>query len=319
MMNHVSAVDPFTAAHIVYDHGRLPRYLAKASLFRGRFMNFFMTSAGQIPVERLSAGAAGAFDAAVQAVRRGECVVVYPEGTITRDPDGWPMKGKSGAARIALETGCPVYPVGQWGAQRLLPAYSKRVHLFPRTTITMKVGEPVDLSDLAVLERTTTVVDQATERIMGAVTALVGEVRGETPPPERFDPRRAGVSEIGDPVLHAAERGLDERTSVTSAERHERGERERPRRRPRRRLVGDRVLGGARRRRQRRHHLGPPRGRGRGHQPAARELRLPARHASCRPRSRATHDVEEALSGADVVVLATPSQTLRDNLTSGRR
>ena len=48
----------------------------------------------------------------------GECVVVYPEGTITRDPRPWPMTGKSGAARIALETGCPVIPVGQWGAQR---------------------------------------------------------------------------------------------------------------------------------------------------------------------------------------------------------
>ena len=55
-------------------------------------------------------------------MRDGECVVVYPEGTLTRDPDLWPMTGKSGAARIALETGCPVIPVGQWGAQELLRA-----------------------------------------------------------------------------------------------------------------------------------------------------------------------------------------------------
>ena len=58
------------------------------------------------------------YDAAVAAVRKGECVVVYPEGTLTRDPAQWPMTGKSGAARIALETGCPVIPVGQWGPQR---------------------------------------------------------------------------------------------------------------------------------------------------------------------------------------------------------
>ena len=64
-----------------------------------------------------------AFDAAVEAVEDGECVGVYPEGTITRDPDGWPMRGKTGAARIALATGCPVIPIGQWGAQELLPAY----------------------------------------------------------------------------------------------------------------------------------------------------------------------------------------------------
>ena len=102
-------------------------------------------AAGQIPVERLSRNAVGAYDAAVAAVRDGECVVVYPEGTITRDPDLWPMVGKSGAARIALETGCPVIPVGQWGAQELLAPYAKKPNLFPRKRITMKVGDPVDL------------------------------------------------------------------------------------------------------------------------------------------------------------------------------
>ena len=89
----------------MYDHGRLPRYLAKAGLFKNKFLGFFLRSAGQIPVDRRRKNAAGAFDAAVAAVRDGECVVVYPEGTITRDPDLWPMVGKSGAARIALATG----------------------------------------------------------------------------------------------------------------------------------------------------------------------------------------------------------------------
>ena len=82
------------------------------------------------------------------AVQAGKCVVVYPEGTITRDPDLWPMVGKSGAARIALATGAPVVPIGQWGAQQLLAPYAKRPDLFPRKLITMKVGDPVDLSDL---------------------------------------------------------------------------------------------------------------------------------------------------------------------------
>ena len=91
-------------------------------MFRNKALGGFLRAAGQIPVERLSANAAGAYDAAVAAVRAGECVVVYPEGTLTRDPDLWPMVGKSGAARIALETGCPVIPVGQWGAHDLLRA-----------------------------------------------------------------------------------------------------------------------------------------------------------------------------------------------------
>ena len=199
VLNHVSYVDPLTAAHIVYDHGRLPRYLAKSSLFKNKGLAFFLTAAGQIPVERLSRNAAGAFDAAVAAVNAGECVVVYPEGTITRDPDGWPMTGKSGAARIALATGCPVIPVGQWGAQQLLAPYAKRPRLFPRSRITMKVGEPVDLADLAGRPQTPEVIHEATDRIMSAITALVEDVRGEKAPAERFDPRRAGVREIGNP------------------------------------------------------------------------------------------------------------------------
>ena len=199
VFNHISEVDPLTAAHVMYDHGRLPRYLAKANLFKNRFLGFFLTSAGQIPVERLSKNAAGAFDAAVAAVDRGELVVVYPEGTITRDPDLWPMVGKSGAARIALETRCPVVPVGQWGAQELLAPYARKPDLFPRKTITMKVGDPVDLSDLYDRDRTTAVVTEATHRIMVALTHLVAEVRGEAAPPEVFDPRKAGVAEIGNP------------------------------------------------------------------------------------------------------------------------
>ena len=204
-LNHLSHVDPLTAAHLVYDHGRLPRYLAKSGLFKNKVLGYFMRSAGQIPVERMSRNAAGAFAAAVQAVRDGECVVVYPEGTITRDPDQWPMVGKSGAARIALETGCPVIPVGQWGAQELLPAYSKKPDLYPRKRIVMKVGDPVDLGDLAAGEVTARAVAEATDRIMAAITALVEDVRQAEAPPERFDPRKAGVSEIGNPFKKQGE------------------------------------------------------------------------------------------------------------------
>lgn len=199
VMNHISHADPLTAAHIVYDHGRIPRYLAKSGLFRNRAFAFFMRAAGQIPVERLSSNAVGAFDAAVLAVKNGECVVVYPEGTITRDPAGWPMTGKSGAARIALATGCPVIPIGQWGAQELLAPYAKKPDLFPRKPITMRVGDPVDLADLVAREHTVEVVSQATERIMDAIVVLVEQIRGMPAPAERFDMRKAGVRETGDP------------------------------------------------------------------------------------------------------------------------
>lgn len=190
VVNHISEVDPLTVAHLVWDHGRIPRYLAKDGLFRNKFLGFFLRSAGQIPVFRETRAAVGAFDAAVAAVNAGKCVVVYPEGTITRDPDLWPMVGKSGAARIALATDRPVIPVAQWGAQDLLAPYSKKPSLFPRKLITMKVGDPVDIEDLGD-DLSPANVGVATERIMDALTALVEEVRGETAPAVRFDPRKA--------------------------------------------------------------------------------------------------------------------------------
>jgi 1-acyl-sn-glycerol-3-phosphate acyltransferase len=199
VVNHMSHVDPLLTALFVYDHGRIPRYLAKSGLFKNKLLASFLTAAGQIPVERLSRTAIGAYDAAVGAVRAGECVIVYPEGTLTRDPHLWPMTGKSGAARIALETGCPVIPVGHWGVQEILAPYSSRPHLFPPQHVTMKAGDPVDLGDLLGKTRSTEAINAATARIMAALTAIVEDLRGETAPTERFDPRQKGVQQIGNP------------------------------------------------------------------------------------------------------------------------
>lgn len=196
-LNHISHVDPLTAAHMVWDYGRESRYLAKAGLFKNKRFGDFLRAAGQIPVDR-SAGA-GAFKEAVAAVNAGEIVVVYVEGSITKDPGGWPMVGKSGAARIALETGAPVLPVGQWGAQELLPAYAKKPNLKGRKTITMRVGDPVLLDDLRAQGATPETVQEATDRIMAAIVGLVEEIRGEKAPVERFDPRQHGINRTGNP------------------------------------------------------------------------------------------------------------------------
>jgi 1-acyl-sn-glycerol-3-phosphate acyltransferase len=212
-MNHVSHIDPLTLGWLLYEHGRLVRYLAKDALFETPVVKHIVRDAKQIPVSRLTTDAAKAFEAACAAVRDGECVGVYPEGTITKDPEGWPMRGKTGAARIALETGCPVIPIGQWGAQEILPAYSLRYHAIPRRTARYKVGDPVDLADLIGGPITNEVLHEATERIMAAITDLVAELRGETPPSVRFDPRAAGVKPIGNPrknEAHKNETGKDD-------------------------------------------------------------------------------------------------------------
>ncbi len=197
--NHISHLDPLTFAHFAYYHGRLPRFLAKAELFDAPVVGPIVRNARQIPVYRLSTDASRAFDAAVQSVRDGECVVVYPEGTITRDPDLWPMVGKTGAARIALSTDAPVIPVAQWGAQEILAPYGKKPRIFPLKTIRVKAGDPVDLDDLRDLPLTPEVLHQATGRIMDDVTRLLEDLRNDHAPATRFDPRAAGVREIGNP------------------------------------------------------------------------------------------------------------------------
>jgi len=198
-VNHVSEFDPLPFAHFVYDHGRIPRFLGKAEIFKVPIAGRILTSAGQIPVYRLSSDAQQAFSAAVAAVEKGECVVMYPEGTISRDPGLWPMTGKSGAARIALSTGCPVIPCAQWGPQEILAPYARRPHLLPRKVMRIRAGAPVDLADLVADELTPQLLGVATERIMAAITGLLEEIRGEAAPPERFDSRTAGVAEIGNP------------------------------------------------------------------------------------------------------------------------
>ena len=197
--NHVSHADPLTFAHFVYGNGRLPRFLAKAELFEVRLVGPVLRSMGQIPVFRLTHDAALAFRAAVDAVRSGKIVIVYPEGTLTRQPDLWPMAGKTGAARIALTADVPVIPVAQWGAQEILYPYASRPSLWPRKRVLASAGTPVDLDDLRGRPLTPEVLNEATDRIMDAITALLEELREERAPAERFDPRKAGVRPIGNP------------------------------------------------------------------------------------------------------------------------
>lgn len=197
--NHISYADPLTFAHFLWDNGRAPRYLAKESVFRIPVIGKIIAACGQIPVYRESRDAAQAFRAAVAAVRAGECVGIYPEGTITRDPDLWPMAGKTGAARVALETGCAVIPVAQWGPQDILRPYSTRLRLVPPKTVQVLAGPPVDLDDLRGQPITPPILRQATDRILDAVAAQLGELRGELPPATRFDPSRVGLPRTGNP------------------------------------------------------------------------------------------------------------------------
>ena len=127
-----------------------------------------------------------------QALAAGACVIVYPEGTASRDPDLWPMVGKTGAARLALTTSAPVIPIAHWGAQDVLPYGSKRPHLFPRKTVTMVAGPPVDLSAHAGQRLSASTLRAATAAIMADITALLAKIRQEVPPAAPWDPAAGG-------------------------------------------------------------------------------------------------------------------------------
>ncbi|MEW2572463.1 lysophospholipid acyltransferase family protein [Streptomyces sp. NPDC047070] len=194
-VNHNSHADPFAYGHFQYNTGRVPRFLAKSGLFKSGFVGAAMRGTGQIPVYRESSDALSAYRAAIDAVERGECVAFYPEATLTRDPDLWPMTGKTGAARVALQTRCPVIPVAQWGANHLLAPYAKKPDLFPRKTHHVLAGPPVDLSRFYDKEMTPDLLKEATEVIMAAITAQLELIRGEKAPATRYDPRLVRIEQ----------------------------------------------------------------------------------------------------------------------------
>ena len=196
--NHYSEIDPLVVGVVMWKLGRMPHFLAKASIFKIPVVGYLAKVSGQIPVER--AGVARGNDPLAAATRiadQGLAVVVYPEGTLTRDPDLWPMRGKTGAVRMALEANIPVIPLAHWGTQKVMPRYGKKISLFPRKTIDVKVGDPVDLSEFRGRPLDSGTLAEATGKVMDAITRLTADLRGEEPPAERWDPAKNNQKETG--------------------------------------------------------------------------------------------------------------------------
>ena len=189
--NHISHVDPIVLADaIAFSTRRMPRYLAKASLFEGNgLVGRTMRGARQIPVHRNTTDASLALRDAVDALHDGEMITIYPEGTVSRDPGKWPMAARTGVARLALLSGVPVVPIAQWGAQAILDSYrTPGLHLLPRHDVTVVAGPPIDLSPWKGKELTSEVLHEATDAIMAEIRAMLEKVRGETAPSKVHDP-----------------------------------------------------------------------------------------------------------------------------------
>jgi len=195
--NHFSEIDPIVMGIAMWKIGRMPRYLAKASLFKIPVVGWALTRAGQIPVQRIGTRGSDPLAAARKIADEGLAVVIYPEGSLTRDPDLWPMRGKTGAVRTALQQGIPIIPAAHWGTQLVMPRYAKRISVFPRKTIHITFGNPVDLSAFEGRGLDSKTLAEATDVVMQAITTLVEDLRGETAPPTRWDPAKNNQSETG--------------------------------------------------------------------------------------------------------------------------
>ncbi|MGM7670006.1 lysophospholipid acyltransferase family protein [Microbacterium sp. A93] len=207
--NHLSNLDPLAVGHMVYSLGYLPHFLAKAELFQLPVLGGMLTRMRHIPVDRARGGNESLL-AADEALASGGAIIIYPEATLTTDPDLWPMKAKTGAARLALRTGVPVIPVAQWGIHEVMPKPAKAPKPWPRRTGRIRIGAPVPLEDLRGSALTRDVLDAASERIMSVITGELEVLRGEPAPEGRWNPRTARREPIlgrQDPGGSSPERG----------------------------------------------------------------------------------------------------------------
>lgn len=189
--NHVSYADPFTLLHFLIDQGRYPKALAKHTLFSTPGLGSLLRAVGMIPVYRGTDQASGALDDALAQLEAGECIAVFPEGTLTQDPDLWPMVAKTGVVRLALAARVPLVPIGQWGAEVLLPQGARIPRAVPRKPVTVIAGAPVDLSDFYDQPLEAGLLRDASARLMSRITELVAHARRANPPDTPFDPRQA--------------------------------------------------------------------------------------------------------------------------------
>jgi 1-acyl-sn-glycerol-3-phosphate acyltransferase len=171
--NHISAGDTFLLPSMIKRRLTFP---AKIELFhgegiRGRVLTWFITSVGQVPMDR-SGGRASAtsMEGVLGVLRKGALLGIYPEGT--RSPDGRLYKGKTGVARLVLHAGVPVIPVGMIDTE-LLPSRFFKIPTMRRPKI--RIGKPMDFSAYAAAGNDRDVLRWITDEIMNAVMELTAQ------------------------------------------------------------------------------------------------------------------------------------------------
>jgi 1-acyl-sn-glycerol-3-phosphate acyltransferase len=178
--NHISYLDPLSNAYAIVRAGRRPRFLAKEELFRIPLVGRALAGAGQIPVDRARSGDPSPLLSARRALEAGEVVVIYPEGTVTSNPDSSPMAGKTGAVRLSLASGVPIVPMASWGSQAVWQKSGRGSLAFGRPIWT-KAGPPIDLSEHREAADDRGVLRELTDRVIAELGALVADLRARYP------------------------------------------------------------------------------------------------------------------------------------------
>lgn len=196
--NHVTNVDALAVAYLVYVKlKRAPHFLAKGSLFKLPLVGPLLRAAGQIPVYRGGQRNDEPLRAAHAYLKAGHMISIFPEGTLTRQPDLWPMRGKTGAVRLALETNVPVYPMAHWGSEQILPNYESKFRPGFWKPVRVVIGDEIDLAKFRKNKLTPAEVHEATDLVMHKITELVEQLRGEKAPGDLWDPLAHGQKEHG--------------------------------------------------------------------------------------------------------------------------
>ena len=177
--NHISYLDPIGNAYAIVRAGRRPRFLAKDELFKIPIVGSALKGAHQIPVDRGSDGRAPLLTARA-ALEAGEIVVIYPEGTVTTDPDFLPMRGRTGAVRLSLATGVPITPLASWGSQAVWQKSGKGSLKWGRP-VWMRAGAPLDFAERRSEADDRDALHAMTDEVMAALTALVLDLRDRYP------------------------------------------------------------------------------------------------------------------------------------------
>ena len=135
--NHISFLD---SAFLMLTVPRNISFVGKAEYMDSWKTKYLFPAMGMIPIDRSGGSKSrAALDAAAEVLRRGELFGIFPEGTRSRD--GFLYKGRTGAARLALEVGCPIYPVGIVGTDKIQPPGANMPKL--RKSCSITIGRPV--------------------------------------------------------------------------------------------------------------------------------------------------------------------------------